>query len=444
MDWHIVTTEACNLHCTYCLNNDFRENSKLSWTSEDFQRLLDKTEGCDQENMHSSAERHPTKGKYPTTGKHPTTGKYPTTERHPTTGKYPSAERHPTRGKYPTTGPNVLFYGGEPLLNVDMMKRLMDEIEGIENWSVTTNGTLLEFIPDEVLFRLDAILVSIDGREATTDRKRGEGTYQRAVAGARSLRQRGWSGDLIARMTVSEHSDIEKDLIHLIDLKVDEEDDNSPPLFNHFHWQLNALWNPEPWQDFKGWVADVYNPGIDTLIDYFMANLRAGVVIGIAPFTGLLSHLLDFQTTCNPAGMHCRSGLDAAALFPDGRITACPTAPDLFSLGNITGATESMQGGFAEMEGVCAKCEVLDHCGGRCLVANRFLREEEDFPTVCTATKHYIRALEGRIPEIMELISEGVVDFSQLDAPPPRREDGTLDLSTLRYPLYNNSIEIIP
>ena len=403
MDWHVVTTETCNLHCTYCLNNDFRQNSKRSWEIPDFQQLVDNAQ---------------TKGQVDSRA---------------------NVDKNLISNKYHLEDNCVLFYGGEPLLNMELMQQMMDDVKGIDHWTVTTNGTLLEMIPEIVLNRLDTILVSIDGRPETTNKMRGENTYQRALTGAKSLRKRGWSGDLVARMTVSQHSLIEEEIAHILQLT----DDKDEALFDHVHWQLNALWNPLPWDNFTDWVDEEYNIGVSNLFELFMGELRNGKIIGIAPFTGLITHLLDYEVTSLPAGLHCRSGLDAVAVFPNGDLTSCPTAPDLFSLGTIKNPIDNLQNAYVGMEGNCANCSALVHCGGRCLVANRFLQEENDFSTVCTTIKHLIKCAQSNLPEIKKLIAEGVIEFPEIGAR-PLDEDGNLDLYTLRYPMFNNSIEVIP
>lgn len=81
-----------------------------------------------------------------------------------------------------------------------------------------TNGTLLNKLPVETLLRLDCILISIDGDADATDRNRGEGTYNKIVANACDIRAKGYRNDLVARMTISDGSDIYTDVMHLLNI----------------------------------------------------------------------------------------------------------------------------------------------------------------------------------------------------------------------------------
>ncbi|MGA2199021.1 MAG: radical SAM protein, partial [Nitrososphaerales archaeon] len=70
------------------------------------------------------------------------------------------------------TNPVIEFYGGEPLLRIRTMKRIMDEIPG--RFVVQTNGWFLDRIEPEYLARFHSILVSVDGTREVTDKERGK------------------------------------------------------------------------------------------------------------------------------------------------------------------------------------------------------------------------------------------------------------------------------
>ena len=86
----------------------------------------------------------------------------------------------------------VDFYGGEPLLNFEVLRATMDYCRGLEkdgkcertfSFKVTTNGTLLTREMVEYFVRMDVSLgVSIDGRREVHDRTRvrpdGGGTWE--------------------------------------------------------------------------------------------------------------------------------------------------------------------------------------------------------------------------------------------------------------------------
>lgn len=83
----------------------------------------------------------------------------------------------------------IVFYGGEPLLNIDFIKEIMrffrnDHIK----FGIQTNGTLLRRLPQEELTLFDMIMVSIDGYEVSHDRFRGRGTYRTVIDNVNNIK----------------------------------------------------------------------------------------------------------------------------------------------------------------------------------------------------------------------------------------------------------------
>lgn len=88
--------------------------------------------------------------------------------------------------KYGDTFLNITYFGGEPLLQYELIRRTVEYCEFIENFEfrhgINTNGTLLT---DEILDYLEekhfTTYISIDGTETVHDRnrptKRGEGSF---------------------------------------------------------------------------------------------------------------------------------------------------------------------------------------------------------------------------------------------------------------------------
>ncbi|RLF08041.1 MAG: putative peptide-modifying radical SAM/SPASM domain-containing protein, partial [Thermoprotei archaeon] len=105
----------------------------------------------------------------------------------------------------------IAFYGGEPLLNAQWIIKVMNRINA-KHFVIQTNGLLIDRLPRDYWLQMDAILLSIDGIEQITDYHRGKGVYKKVVAAARKLRSMGYEGDLIARMTITELSDIYRDV----------------------------------------------------------------------------------------------------------------------------------------------------------------------------------------------------------------------------------------
>lgn len=108
------------------------------------------------------------------------------------------------------------FYGGEPLLAMECLEEIMDSVP-TKAFTLQTNGTLLDQLKDPYLHSLHSILVSLDGGRDVTDASRGEGTYDLVMKNVEEIKKRGYEGDLIARMAFSDQGDIHRDVTHLLD-----------------------------------------------------------------------------------------------------------------------------------------------------------------------------------------------------------------------------------
>ncbi|RLG07451.1 MAG: hypothetical protein DRN65_03465 [Thaumarchaeota archaeon] len=141
-------------------------------------------------------------------------------------------------------GDSIAFYGGEPLLNRGFIREVMETFQA-KHYIIQTNGLLLRNLDRRILERFDTILVSIDGGREITDANRGSGVYDRVLSSVRYVRSLGYAGDLVARMTITNGSDIYRDVSHLLDLG----------LFDHVHWQLSMIWvDRGDWRDLWGWI----------------------------------------------------------------------------------------------------------------------------------------------------------------------------------------------
>jgi len=308
----------------------------------------------------------------------------------------------------------IAFYGGEPLLNPEFIEEVVKKIPA-KRFVIQTNGLLIENLKPEIWRRMDAVLLSIDGRREITDFYRSKRVYDRVLKAAHKLRVMGFKGDLIARMTVSEKSDVFLDVKHLIELN----------LFHHVHWQLDVIWS-DSWVDFDGWVSSSYKPGISKLVDLWLRCMERGEVLGIVPFQGVMKAILQGGIGSPP----CGSGRNAFAISTDGRILACPIAVDVgwAFLGYIW-QTKPKELRNSDLIGEpCVSCDFFKYCGGRCLYAYKErLWGEEGFRKVCEITKYMISKLLKVSLKVRQLIEAGIIDLKQV-----------------LYPEFNNTTEIIP
>src|SRR5665811_1017415 len=256
MHYHIILTKECNLKCNYCGGGSDTPPKEIQYSIDDLKKFI-------------------------------------------------SFDKDPI----------IEFYGGEPLLRIETMKNIMDSLPA--KFVIQTNGTNLDKLESKYLKKFHSILVSIDGKKAVTDKERGDGVYDQILKNIKIVRQKGFSGDLVARMTVAQGTDIFENVKHLLTLE---------ECFDHVHWQLDFEMFWEAWEHtvpgLPEWI-DSYNSGISSLVRWWISGMeRTGRVAGIVPFIGIMKSLLHSSRS----RLRCGSGIDFFTIMPDGRISACPVS----------------------------------------------------------------------------------------------------------------------
>jgi uncharacterized protein len=314
----------------------------------------------------------------------------------------------------------VTFYGGEPLLNLDAIRKMMDIVPA-KHFMIQTNGQLLDQLEPKYVNRFHTILVSIDGEENLTDYYRGKGVFRKVIDNVKLIKNNGFTGELIARVTVMEQTDIYKQIQWLLN--------NSEFSFSSIHWQLNAgFWgNDHHRRNFKEWSKTNYVPGVQKLIQFWVAQMKEkGTVLRLYPLLGIANSLLFNEKF---SLMRCGAGWINYAIQTDGCIIPCPTMWGMkkYYLGHIYDADPNKLGQFFVNSTPCNNCDILGKCGGRCLYANITKRWRDDhYSEVCETVRSLITSIGAALPQIKQLITEGKISLK--------------DFEYLRY----NGCEIIP
>ena len=296
----------------------------------------------------------------------------------------------------------LTFYGGEPLLCTNEIKKVMDTVRP-KHFMIQTNGLLLNCLEPVYVNRFHTILVSVDGDEALTDYYRGKGIFRRVIDNLKLIRKNGFKGELIARMTVMEQTDIYKQVKWLLE--------NSEFSFSSVHWQLNAgFWgNDHSRRDFKRWTEKSYMPGVARLAKFWVYQMeKKSIVLKLYPFLGVADSLLFNH---EPSLLRCGGAWINYAIQTDGYIIPCPTMWGMkdYYLGHVSTAEPSKLKKLFVTE-PCIECEILNICGGRCLYANITKRwSKEAYAEVCKTVKGLVTAVEMQIPRIKQLIKNGNV-----------------------------------
>jgi putative peptide-modifying radical SAM enzyme len=292
----------------------------------------------------------------------------------------------------------LIFYGGEPLLCVEEIKRIMDNVWA-KHFIIQTNGLLLNRLEPEYINRFHTIFVSVDGDETLTDYYRGKGTFRWVINNLKLIRQNEFTGEIVARMTVMEHTDIYKQVRWLV------ENEEFP--FSSVHWQLNAgFWNDFEKRNFKEWSEESYNPGVSKLVDYWVSRMeQEGVVLRLYPFLGIANSFLFNE---RKSILRCGAGWVNYAIQTDGYIVPCPSMWGMkdYYLGHIRNANPLKLRKVSVGE-PCTNCDIFGLCGGRCLYANVTRRWcYEAYRYVCKSVGNLISCIRREIPRIGLLLEK--------------------------------------
>ncbi|HNV01266.1 MAG TPA: TIGR04084 family radical SAM/SPASM domain-containing protein [archaeon] len=364
MIYHIVTTPECNLCCEYCCGKSFSEpESKLKF------------------------------------------------EPVPEQPQYSMSELNVFFKRDKDKPVSIIFYGGEPLLNIDFIKKVIDsqsKYKTVNNYLIQTNATLLDKLPKKYVNKFHTILVSIDGGKKTTNKNRGEGTWEKVTKNLHLIRKNGFKGEIIARMTVEEPTHFYQDVIDLV-----EPTDLNAFTFTSVHWQLDAnMWHDYNKRDFTNWIKE-YNKDISKLSKYWLDQLSKGRVLRFYPFIGILDSLI-FGTQYY---LRCGSGVGNFTILPHGKISTCPIMSGVkeYYLGDIKTTKPEKLPFKITVGSPCNKCKDLELCGGRCLYSNiNPVWPKKGINEICDSIRHLIKEMKIIAPEVKELIDSKKVKKKEL------------------------------
>jgi len=357
--YHLLVNDQCNLHCRYCKGSIYRPDLCDAWS--------ELPTSCESDIL------------------------YPLTELEDFFRKDPD--------------PIITFYGGEPLMCLDTVCGIMDRIPR-GTFLLHTNGTLLDRMEPEYLNAMSTILVSIDGREEVHDAHRGRGTYRLVLENCRHLVENGYEGEIIARMTVTEDTDIFRDVMHLAE--------NDVFAFPAVHWQMNAnFYEDYESRRFGEWVSDSYIPGLRTLAQTWVAVMeRAGTVRMWYPFVDTMQDLIEGAMA---APLRCGSGFANYSILPDGYIAPCPCMGGLeeYYAGHIRDA-DPLALPYIPIGGDCAGCDEYAFCGGRCLYSNILQPWPAEGRRWIYRTVKSLHETMGTIqPDVQRLLAAGEISMGQ-------------------------------
>lgn len=264
----------------------------------------------------------------------------------------------------------IVFHGGEPLLNFDVMKYFVKEIKNLfpnvyTFFSLTTNGTIfneeiLHFLSNDI----DEVTVSIDGTKSTHDfmrpYKNGKGSYDTVISNAKETLKKVKSYRI--RMTFDSDTvgSLAEDVIHLIEMG-----------FNCIVPAPNLFDNR--WDNIH---LELLERQILIIKDFIKNN--KGVLVG-------LCDPIDYISKAS-----CNGGKSSKVIYTDGTIYPCIMSGGVsgFEIGDIwNGIDEAKLDKLLSYSNIknpeCEGCGMSPACNAsRCKIINKLITGDFNSPPV--------------------------------------------------------------
>ncbi len=275
----------------------------------------------------------------------------------------------------PKTGVRVTFFGGEPLLNKPVIKKVVARCNELAvargqsvGYSITTNATLMDDETADLIVKNNfGLMASLDGPQPMHDgqcpTRDGRGSFAAAAAGIRLLLSRG--ARVTVRCTMAHPAPNALELIRFF------------AAFGASHVVLGPVYNPvfpspcdfteEDDRAFRRCVEDEVLP-------WMIAEKKAGREPIYDPF----EEIGEFQgEKAHPAkvpGLRCGACHGAMAVAQDGTLYPCHrfVGMEKWALGRLAdGPDPDRFKAFwrdyrTAMKGMCGDCWAYRICGGPC------------------------------------------------------------------------------
>ena len=271
----------------------------------------------------------------------------------------------------------VDFFGGEPLMNFDVVKQIVEYARSKEEeyhknfrFTITTNGMLLDDDTiDYINKEMYNVVLSIDGRKEVNDRMRvrvdGSGCYDRILPKFKKLVDGRGDKEYYVRGTYTKYNlDFSEDVMHLYEAGFDEI--SVEPVIE----------SPEEAYAITEEDLDQIYAEYDKLVDRIGAIRKNGKHINFFHF------MIDLdQGPCVIKRLRgCGSGNEYVSITPDGDIYPCHqfVGHDEYKMGNIEEATfnndikKEFAGCHVYSKPACQECWARFYCSGGCN-ANNFV-----------------------------------------------------------------------
>jgi len=285
----------------------------------------------------------------------------------------------------------VFFYGGEPLVDYDVINKLLIKTKDLKlTRGIYTNGILLDKVPLNFLKKFDFIFVSIDGNKKVHEKYRGKGNFNKVLKNVSNLKSKLKNTIFVARGTTTEEINIYSSVTNLL------------KHFDVIHWQIV---NKPKFIDGKKFVKN-YQKNINKLFNFWLDNFRNGKNIGIIPFQAVIVSVF-FNYPNNNLSFRCGAGHDLQVIDYDGNVYYCDEAVGNCDakIGDVNSKIIMDEKSCDEVFKQCNDCEVVDLCRGRCRknLEKYSIKHNQEY---CQMTKALIDVVLKNKAEIQAIINE--------------------------------------
>jgi len=331
--------------------------------------------------------------------------------------------------------PAIVFYGGEPLMELGLIKQVVDYCRAKDPKTVfyiTTNGTLI----DDEFIRLAIensimVTVSLDGNEYEHDRKRvfknGKGTFNQIIKNLTDFQTEKQKQGLEQIITFNSCYDSFTDICQVVDFFEEKRDMFSP--FSVFLGEINPFYT-----NYYDDLDDLYSRGLletdRNSLTNSMSKIRARFLDDIindkTPSSTMYSIFLGLFFLKNrakgiqPILNNSCIPTSKLSVDPDGRFYVCERVNQQFSIGDIDRGIDFDKVNRLVNEYVSLLHENCGTCGFSRLCEVCFMHFVRDNELVFN--QEFCEKRRTTIPKILEMV------YSTLEAN-PRAFDNLLDYS---------------
>lgn len=257
---------------------------------------------------------------------------------------------------------DIVLTGGEPTLNSRFVEIVDFFCEKAKTVTVTTNGTINNYIGTFILKDNLYFQISIDGDKNMHDSIRGAGVYERSLNTVKRLDELGAQYSVASVVNRSNREAIIRLQTELSKLN------------NIRYWRVSYEMPFGSANAKEMLSAEEWNVFVDKVIDKARLKLKIKKIFPFyiyEKYKERLDAMIIPESACN----NCGSGKDKIYIYPDLEVYPCTCLTD-FSLGSLTRNTlqEILNGKSAEKfinykvkNEICMSCKYLKYCNGGCI-----------------------------------------------------------------------------